>query len=49
MSQGQNHAMSEMQCNMMHETGASLSILTLANYFTNLPLVFLFINQSTKN
>jgi hypothetical protein len=42
-------ANSEMQCNMMHETGASLSILTHKCDFTNLHLAFLFINDLTKH
>jgi hypothetical protein len=49
MSQEQYDAMSEMQCNMMHETGASLSILTHKCDFTNLPLSFLFINDLAKH
>jgi hypothetical protein len=49
MSQEQYDAMSEMQCNMMHEIGASLSILTHKCDFTNLPLSFLFINDLAKH
>jgi hypothetical protein len=37
--------MSEMQCNMMNETGASLRILTHKGDFTKLPIAPLFITN----